>query len=603
MKFSKSLLDEIREKIEISDVVGKRVALQKRGKEYIGLSPFQNEKTPSFTVNDEKKFYHCFSTNKHGDIFTFLVEVEGFTFPQAVEKLADQAGVELRTLTKEEERRVSLRKRLYDVTEKANDYFIENLKSDNRALKYLKNRGINNDIISFYNIGYAKNDFSSLLNHLTEKNFSNEEIFLSGLVIENEKNKGKYYDRYRDRIIFPIRDSYGRIAGFGGRVLNNENIPKYMNSPETDIFHKGSLLYNYSNLKTSLKNENLIVVEGYMDAISLCSKGITNVVAPLGTATTEKQLSLIWSASNSPIICFDGDEAGKKAAKRIIQLGISNLGAGKTIKFINLNDNLDPDDYIMDRGVEEFKNLIKNATPLNKQIWNNLFEDSDLSNPEGRANLEKELRSILRLIKDKDIRKHYGLFFKESLDKTFNYNISMKSLKKNYSKSSDLDKLKIIKSKVASGERIPSGLESLLVAGVLIYPEIIDMHYESIENLIINHKILNKIRDDIIAHVSLEKDINVEKTKDFINNNYSIILENDLKFSKKYWSNYKNSNIQSISTIWFEIYNDDHHIKSLDNEIVNFDKNILDDKDENRLLSILEQKDIQLKKITEKYGQ
>ena len=603
MKFSKSLLDEIREKIEISDVVGKKVALQKRGKEYIGLSPFQNEKTPSFTVNNEKKFYHCFSTNKHGDIFTFLVEVEGFTFPQAVEKLADQAGVELRTLTKEEEKRASLRKKLYVVTEKANDYFIENLKSDNRALKYLKNRGINNDIITFYNIGYAKNDFSSLLNYLTEKGFTNEEIFLSGLVIENEKNKGKYYDRYRDRIIFPIRDNYGRIAGFGGRVLNNENIPKYMNSPETDIFHKGSLLYNYSNLKVSSSNENLIVVEGYMDAISLCSKGITNVVAPLGTATTERQLNLIWSISDSPIICFDGDDAGKKAAKRIIQLGISNLGAGKTIKFINLNDNLDPDDYVMDKGVEEFSNLIKNATPLNKQIWNNLLEDSDLSSPEGRANLEKELRDILRQIKDKDIRKHYGLFFKESLDKAFNYNSSIKSFRKNYSKSGDFDKLKIIKSKVASGERIPSGLESLLVSGVLIYPEIIDMHYESIENLIINHKKLNKIRDDLIAHVSLEKDINIEKTKDFINNNYSIILENDLKFSKKYWSNYKNSNIQSISTIWFEIYSDDHHIKSLDNEIVNFDKNILDDKDENRLLSILEQKDIQLKKITEKYGQ
>ena len=603
MKFSKSLLDEIREKIEISDVVGKKVTLQKRGKEYIGLSPFQNEKTPSFTVNNEKKFYHCFSTNKHGDIFTFLVEVEGFTFPQAVEKLADEAGVELRTLTKEEEKRASLRKKLYVVTEKANDYFIENLKSDNRALKYLKNRGINDDIITFYNIGYAKNDFSSLLNYLTEKGFTNEEIFLSGLIIENEKNKGKYYDRYRDRIIFPIRDSYGRIAGFGGRVLNNENIPKYMNSPETDIFHKGSLLYNYSNLKVSSANENLIVVEGYMDAISLCAKGITNVVAPLGTATTERQLNLIWSISDSPIICFDGDEAGKKAAKRIIQLGISNLGAGKTIRFINLNDNLDPDDYIRDKGEEEFSNLIKNATPLNKQIWNNIFEDSDLSNPEGRANLEKDLRDILRKIKDKDIKKHYGLFFKESLDKVFNYNNPSKSFRKNYSKSYNFDKLKIIKSKVASGERIPSGLESLLVSGVLIYPEIIDMHYESIENLIINHKKLNKIRDDLITHVSLEKDINIEKTKDFINNNYSIILENDLKFSKKYWSNYKNSNIQSISTIWFEIYNDDHHIKSLDNEIVNFDKNILDDKDEDRLLSILEQKDIQQKKITDKYGQ
>jgi len=603
MKFSKSLLDEIRDKIEISDVVGKRVVLQKRGKEYIGLSPFQNEKTPSFTVNNEKQFYHCFSTNKHGDIFTFLVEVEGLTFPQAVEKLADQAGVEVRTLTKEEEKRVSLRKKLYSVTEKANDYFIENLKSDNRALKYLKDRGINSDTINFYNIGYSKNDFSSLLSYLTEKGFSNEEIFLAGLVIENEKNKGKYYDRYRDRIIFPIRDSYGRIAGFGGRVLNNENIPKYMNSPETDIFHKGSLLYNYSNLKVSSASENLIVVEGYMDAISLCSKGITNVVAPLGTAITEKQLNLIWSISDAPIICFDGDDAGKKAAKRLIQLGISNLGVGKTIRFINLNENVDPDDFIRDKGVEEFDDLIKNATPLNKQIWNNLFEDSDLSSPEGRANLEKELRDILRKIKDKDIRKHYGLFFKESLDKTFNYNNSSKVFRKNYYRSDDLDKLKIMKSKVASGERIPSGLESLLVSGVLIYPEIIDMHYESIENLIIHHKKLNKIRDDLITHVSLEKNINIKKTKEFINYNYSNILENDLKFSKKYWSNYKNSNIQSISTIWFEIYNDDHHIKSLDNEIVNFDKNILDDKDESRLLGILEQKDIQLKKITEKYGQ
>ena len=603
MKFSKSLLDEIRDKIVISDVVGKRVALKKRGKEYIGLSPFQNEKTPSFTVNNEKQFYHCFSTNKHGDIFTFLVEVEGLTFPQAVEKLADQAGVEVRTLTKEEEKRVSLRKKLYSVTEKANDYFIENLKSDNRALKYLKDRGINSDIISFYNIGYSKNDFSSLLSYLIEKGFSNEEIFLAGLVIENEKNKGKYYDRYRDRIIFPIRDSYGRIAGFGGRVLNNENIPKYMNSPETDIFHKGSLLYNYSNLKVSSASENLIVVEGYMDAISLCSKGITNVVAPLGTAITEKQLNLIWSISDAPIICFDGDDAGKKAAKRLIQLGISNLGVGKTIRFINLNENVDPDDFIRDKGVEEFDDLIKNATPLNKQIWNNLFEDSDLSSPEGRANLEKELRDILRKIKDKDIRKHYGLFFKESLDKTFNYNNSSKVFRKNYYRSDDLDKLKIMKSKVASGERIPSGLESLLVSGVLIYPEIIDMHYESIENLIIHHKKLNKIRDDLITHVSLEKNINIKKTKEFINYNYSNILENDLKFSKKYWSNYKNSNIQSISTIWFEIYNDDHHIKSLDNEIVNFDKNILDDKDESRLLGILEQKDIQLKKITEKYGQ
>ena len=250
MKFSKSLLDEIRDKIEISDVVGKRVALQKRGKEYVGLSPFQNEKTPSFTVNNEKQFYHCFSSNKHGDIFTFLVEVEGFSFPQAVEKLADQAGVEIRTLSKEEEKRVAIKKKLYSITEKAKDFFINNLNSNNRALNYLKNRGIDKKTIKTYEIGYALNDFSSLQKYLLNQGVSDEEMVLAGLVIESDKKKGNLYDRYRDRIIFPINDNYGRIAGFGGRVLNNEDIPKYMNSPETDIFHKGSLLYNYSNIKS-----------------------------------------------------------------------------------------------------------------------------------------------------------------------------------------------------------------------------------------------------------------------------------------------------------------------------------------------------------------
>ena len=226
MKFSKSLLDEIRDKIEISDVVGKRVALQKRGKEYIGLSPFQNEKTPSFTVNDEKQFYHCFSSNKHGDIFTFLVEVEGFSFPQAVEKLADQAGVEIRTLSKEEEKRAEIKKKLYSVTERAKDFFITNLNSNNRALNYLKNRGIDKKIIETYEIGYALNDFSSLQKYLSSKGISNEEMVLAGLVIESNKKQGNFYDRYRDRIIFPINDNYGRVAGFGGRVLNDEDMPK-----------------------------------------------------------------------------------------------------------------------------------------------------------------------------------------------------------------------------------------------------------------------------------------------------------------------------------------------------------------------------------------
>ena len=604
MKFSKSLLDEIKSKIEISDIVGKRVILQKRGKEFIGLSPFQNEKTPSFTVNNEKQFYHCFSSNKHGDIFTFLVEVEGLSFPQAVEQLAEQAGVEIRTLTKDEEKKIDGRKKLNSIMEIANDFFMNNLLRDNRALNYLNNRGINKDIILEYKIGYAKDSFSSLNDYLKAKGISNENILLAGLIIKSEKKKDSFYDRYRDRIIFPITNIYGKIVGFGGRVINEDNKPKYMNSPETEIFHKGSLLYNYSNIKSPIKKiENLVVVEGYMDAISLCSKGFKNVVAPLGTAMTEKQLNLIWGLVDSPIICFDGDKAGKNAAARVIELAIPHLKPGKNIRFINLNDDLDPDDYVSKNGIKSFFSLTKNSTPLNQQIWKNFLNSADISTPEGKANLEKELRSILRQISDKDIRKHYGLYFKESMDKVF-YNFEKQPIyydKKN--KFNSFDKFKIKDSKVGSGEKIPSGLETLLISGILIYPEIIEDNIENFESCLINHKLLNQIRDEIINFLSRVNSYDLEEIKNFISREYGETLKKELKFSKKYWSNYKNSTIETISSIWVEIFEDDQHIKSLDIEINNFDKNVKNDSNEKRLINILEKKDIELKKITEKYGQ
>ena len=604
MKFSKSLLDDIKSKIEISDIVGKRVALQKRGKEFVGLSPFQNEKTPSFTVNNEKQFYHCFSSNKHGDIFTFLVEVEGLSFPQAVEQLAEQAGVEIRTLTKDEEKKIDGRKKLNSIMEMANDFFMNNLLSDNRALTYLNKRGINRDILLEYQIGYAKDSFSSLNNHLLEKGISNEDILLTGLIIKSDKKKNSFYDRYRDRIIFPITNTYGKIVGFGGRVINDANKPKYMNSPETELFHKGNLLYNYSNIKSPIKEiDNLVVVEGYMDAISLCSKGFKNVVAPLGTAITLKQLNLIWDLVDSPIICFDGDKAGKSAAERVIELAIPNLKPGKNVRFINLNDDLDPDDYTNKNGIKSFFNLVESSTPLNQQIWEIFLNRADISTPEGKANLEKELRLFLMQINNKNIRKHYGLYFKESMDKVF-YNDKKSPIiygKKN--KLNSFDKLKIKDSKVGSGEIIPSGLETLLISGIIIYPEIIEINYENFESFIIDHKLLNKIRDEIIEFLSSKTTYDSEKIKEFIDKNYEGILNKELKFSKKYWSNYKNSTIETISSIWVEIFEDDQHIKSLDIEINNFDKNVKNDSNEKRLINILEKKDIELKKITEKYGQ
>ena len=604
MKFSKSLLDDIKSKIEISDIVGKRVALQKRGKEFVGLSPFQNEKTPSFTVNNEKQFYHCFSSNKHGDIFTFLVEVEGLSFPQAVEQLAEQAGVEIRTLTKAEEKKIDGRKKLNSIMEMANDFFMNNLLSDNRALKYLSNRGINKDIIFEYKIGYAIDSFSSLNDYLLGKGLSNDNILLAGLIIKSDKKKNSFYDRYRDRIIFPITNTYGKIVGFGGRVISENNKPKYMNSPETEIFHKGNLLYNYSNIKSQIREvKDLVVVEGYMDAISLCSKGFKNVVAPLGTAMTERQLNLIWSLVDSPIICFDGDKAGKSAAERVIELAVPNLKPGKNIRFINLSDDLDPDDYVNKNGIKSFLNLAEDSTPLNEQIWNNYLRKADISTPEGKANLEKELRSILTQINDKNIRKHYGLFFKDSMNSVFYDDKNSQILYSRKSRLNTFDKIKIRDSKVGSGETIPSGLETLLVSGILIYPEILENNIENFESSIIDHKLLSQIRDEIIDFLSKGITYKLAEIKDFIDKNYKDTLIKELKFSKKYWSNYKNSTIETISSIWVEIFNDDQHIKSLDIEINNFDKNVKSDSNEKRLISILEKKDIELKKITEKYGQ
>ena len=603
MKFSKSLLDEIKSKIEISDIVGKRVALQKRGKEFIGLSPFQNEKTPSFTVNNEKQFYHCFSTNKHGDVFTFLVDVEGLSFPQAVEQLAEYAGVELRALTKKEEQKIINRKKLLSIMEIAGKYFIQNLRNDNRPISYLNERGIGKNIIDEYRIGYAKKDFSSLNLYLSNKGFSNEDILGAGLIIESIKKRKTYYDRYRDRIIFPITNSHGKIVGFGGRVLNTEDKPKYMNSPETEIFHKGDILFNFSNIKsTTSKIDNLVIVEGYMDAISLCSFGFKNVVAPLGTAMTEKQINLAWNLTDSPIICFDGDKAGKKASERVMDLVISKLKPGKNIRFINLDDGLDPDDYVKKYGIKSFEELIKNSTQLNHQIWNNYLINSNISTPEGKADFERKLRDLLKVIKDKNIKKHYGIFFKNSLQKLF-YSDNDFSIPNNKKNTNAIDKLEIKNSKVGSGQSIPAGLEALLISGVLIFPEIIEINIENLESLIIENKFLKQIRDKIIDSISLEESFNLENIKRIIEENYSDNLKKELKFSKKYWSNYKNSTIETISSIWLEIFEDDQHIKSLEIEINNFDKNIKDDENEKRLITILEKKDFELRKITEKYGQ
>ena len=610
MKFSIETLNEIKDKISVSQVVEKTVQLKKRGKEFVGLSPFTKERTPSFTVNDEKQFYHCFSTNKHGDIFTFLVEVGGLSFPEAVEKLADEAGVQLRTFSPAEEEKINKSKKIYEALEMSKSFFSSQIFDDNNslALKYIRDRGLDNEIINSYEIGYAPQG-NKLEKFLLSKGVSHEIMTLAGMTIKDENKKDNFYDRFRNRIIFPIRDIRNRVVGFGGRVINSNDQPKYLNSPETPVFHKGSLLYNFSKIRPNLKNnDNLIVVEGYMDVVSLASKGFQNAVAPLGTAITETQLNILWKDSDSPIICFDGDKAGKQASFRATEIALKLLKPNKTLRFINLPDNLDPDDYIKNFGLESFNKFVDNASPLQSIIWDLCLQESNIDTPEGKAGFESMLRAKLNLIGDKSIKKHYGLLFKDMLDQFFYIKKTERKISKfdNSEKYSGKYKnsLKIKNSILGSGGQLPSDLEALVISGVLIFPELVKKHYEILESFNIENLRLVDIRDNVLAFVKKDySELDIDLLKEFVQKKYQTFFEKDLRFANIFWQKKEGNNFDEISETWLEILRDDQHIKSLNHDIETSKDEIKNEEDEKRFIDLINNKDQAIKLITDKYGE
>jgi DNA primase len=610
MKFSIETLNEIKDKISVSQVVEKTVQLKKRGKEFVGLSPFTKERTPSFTVNDEKQFYHCFSTNKHGDIFTFLVEVGGLSFPEAVEKLADEAGVQLKTFSPAEEEKINKSKKIYEALEMSKSFFSSQIFDDNNslALKYIRKRGLDNEIINSYEIGYAPQG-NKLEKFLLSKGISHEIMTLAGMTIKDENKKDNFYDRFRNRIIFPIRDIRNRVVGFGGRVINSNDQPKYLNSPETPVFHKGSLLYNYSKIRPNLKNnDNLIVVEGYMDVVSLASKGLQNAVAPLGTAITETQLNILWKDTNSPIICFDGDKAGKQASFRVTEIALKLLKPNKTLRFINLPDNLDPDDYIKNYGLESFNKFVNNASPLTSIIWDLCLQESNLDSPEGKAGFESLLRAKLNLISDKSIKKHYGLLFKDMLDQFFyikktERKISKSNFNERYSGKYN-NSLKIKNSILGSGGQLPSDLEALVISGILIFPELIQKHFEILESFKIENLRLGDIRDNVLSFLKKDySELDIDLLKEFVQKKYQTFFEKDLRFANIFWQKKEGNNFDQISAIWLEILKDDQHIKSLNSDIETSKDEIKNEEDEKRFIDLINNKDQAIRLISEKYGE
>ncbi len=421
MRFTPQFLDELRARLPVSEVVGKRVKLKRAGKEWKGLSPFHQEKTPSFTVNDQKGFYHDFSSQKHGDIISFVMETEGVGFPEAVERLASMAGMPLPAVTPDAARHEQRRKTLYDVMDLAAKFFADTLASRTgaKARGYLADRSIQPATQLQFRLGYALGERFALKEHLGSLGIPVEDMIEAGLLIAGDDIPVPY-DRFRDRVMFPITDARHRVIAFGGRALEKDVPAKYLNSPETPLFHKGDNLYNLATARQATHDgASLIVAEGYVDVIALVTTGFPGAVAPLGTALTENQLALLWKMADEPILCFDGDGAGQRAALRAADLALPHLKPGKSLRFALLPQGQDPDDLARSGGRGAIEEVVGLAKPLGEMIWSREIEGGGFSTPERRAALEARINELTGSIRDEVVRRYYKQDFSERLRNAF----------------------------------------------------------------------------------------------------------------------------------------------------------------------------------------
>ena len=417
MAFPPSFLEELRARVDLGEVVGRHVKLTRRGREYVGLSPFQTEKTPSFTVVPEKGFYHCFSSGEHGDVIDFVMKVEGLAFPDAVERLAALAGLQVPVDSPEERERSEKRKSLYDVVEAATRHFERCLRmpEGKAALDYLRRRGLDDGTIARFRLGYAPDSHTTIKGALAREGMDEDALVEAGLLIRPDDAARKPYDRFRHRVMFPITDRRGRPIAFGGRILADGE-PKYLNSPETPLFHKGAVLYGlHQATRAAAERKQVVVAEGYMDVIALAKAGIENAVAPLGTALTEEQFALLWKMAPEAVLCFDGDRAGQKAATRAAERALPLLRPEVSVRFAQLPAGEDPDSLIGQKGAAAMAEIVAEALSLSDALWRKESGGRVPASPEDRAALQKRLEDYAEAIKDQTVRSHFRRAFRERL--------------------------------------------------------------------------------------------------------------------------------------------------------------------------------------------
>jgi len=539
MKYPKEYLDEIKLRLKVSQVVGKSVQLKKRGKEFIGLSPFKNEKSPSFTVNDEKEFYHCFSSGEHGNIFDFLMKTKSIGFGEAVRILAAEAGMQAYRFSNFDKKKDLRFQNYKNIFKDYSDYFHEQLfqESNKEALDYLLSRKLNKNTINEFKLGYVpwKNNFYEEL----LKKYTEEDINLTGLYYKNDKTK-KYVDRFNSRIIFPINNITGDPVAFGGRIIRESKLAKYINSPETEFYKKGNMIFNLDKAKNSrAETDEVLIVEGYMDVLGVYSSGIKNVIANSGTALTERQIDLIWKFFTNPIICLDGDESGQKAALRIAEKLFPFINEKNKIYFSIMPDGKDPDDYIKQNGKDELIELLKEKQIIQSYIWNYHLSKIDQNNPFEISKFEKEIKKLSYSIQDETLKKYVLEDFLEKIKKltpiqtsSKNYIYTKFNKKKDYQilketkllhqKRKDLSKTQIIEFSILFIILNYIDLASKKIDD-LSEIEFLSEKNESLKNVIISALAEGNGKDDMQQKIILEYKNLAEEIK--INSNIEMITK------------------------------------------------------------------------------
>jgi DNA primase len=490
-------LDELRARTLLSGLIGKSVKLQRAGREWKACCPFHQEKTPSFTINDDKGFYHCFGCGAHGDAIRYLTEAQGLPFMDAVKELAQAAGMTVPAPDPRAAERAERASGLHDVMAAASRWFEEQLDgiAGAEARAYLDKRGVPEPVRRAFGLGFAPDSRGKLKTALAKA--GNEALIESGLLISVEEKEP--YDRFRGRLMIPIRDARGRAIAFGGRIIG-EGEPKYLNSPETPLFDKGRTLFNLDRAApASRKADRIIVVEGYMDVIALSQAGIDEVVAPLGTALTEAQIERLWRLADVPILCFDGDGAGQKAAIRAALRALPLIAPGRSLRFVTLPPGQDPDDLVRSGGRSAMETLLSRPEPLSERIWRHELDAEPLDTPEARAGLRRRLADHAQTIQDRDVREQYLAEFRRRFDDLYTRRPSLPERPFRGQHRGGLPFRAPPRPTSDEARSIGRGgidhrMARAIIAGMIRYPDMIATHAEAIGALLLGDRTLERVR-------------------------------------------------------------------------------------------------------------